>query len=131
MRAIKFRAWAEDWNTHKYQMFYDVQCAYDTVSNKGNVMPHDQWTNFSELLDEKGTTVMQFTGLLDRNGKEIYEGDILSYEFKNPKANYIQEMEWEEAITECCQSSANGYVSKNVENARIIGNLYENPELLK
>lgn len=75
----------------------------------------------------------QFTGLLDKNGEEIYEGDVI----------YFEEPEFETKMLKCeivfyegcfCAKWTNGYIpvwdfsKKDVE---IIGNIYENPELIK
>ncbi len=126
-RQIKFRAWAEDWDTHKMQMFYDVQCAYDTISCEGEVTPHDQWDNFSSVLNDEDAIVMQFTGLLDKNGKEIYEGDIVEYRYTPPevKPSYsVFAVEWQEW-------NPSWSVNNEPDAYEVIGNIYEHPELLK
>lgn len=79
---------------------------------------------------------MQFTGLKDKNGKEIYEGDVLSWSGKCQ-----QVITWEERNED--KTFGHGDFGKQVvigftfegyygppSNATIVGNIYENPELI-
>ena len=61
MRELKFRAW----HPNLRRMFYTCR-----------VGPHD-WANDSGHYGGEHDTLMQFTGLLDKHGKEIYESDII------------------------------------------------------
>lgn len=80
----------------------------------------------------KGETpiVMQYTGLKDKNGKEIYEGDIVII-----GKSLIEEIKWLDEsnwIGEKCP--VNGWVNHGSiykQKPEIIGNIYENPELLR
>jgi len=130
-REIKFRAW-----TKKHEMKYDVvpfqwdyvidRTWHKCISSNGNGILGSGGT---EAKFEVGgyaiaeeSILMQFTGILDKNGKEIYEGDILeNYNvYKFP-------VEWSE--------DREGYPCWNISNpcdyAKVIGNVYENPELLQ
>ena len=94
------------------------------------------------LLDEslseeaKYNVLMQCTGLKDKNGKLIYEGDIVTYEWLTPlgkvwrnDGKYI--VEWLDGF--CLLSNIARYDIEHgtKRNVEIIGNIYENPELLE
>ena len=71
--------------------------------------------------------IMQYTGLKDKNGKEIYEGDIFRAKHDFGPGG------WHEEIGTVSFNLMNGYQWNywDYENLEIIGNKYENPELLK
>jgi uncharacterized phage protein (TIGR01671 family) len=77
-----------------------------------------------------GIHIMQFTGLLDHHRKEIYEGDIMKYE--NYKGEvYFEDVNWcliEDSCVDC--GLASGFYIKQPSGGEVVGNIYENPELL-
>ena len=81
-----------------------------------------------EIPQPEGMKIMQFTGLLDKDGKEIYEGDI----FKRDNDTY--EVSWNGTDAEWqAWKSKMEYLHLDiyeVETAEVIGNIYENPELI-
>ncbi len=122
-REIKFRAWQED--TMLYQVSSGV---YGTRRY------------FSTLYED--CKLMQYTGLKDKNGKEIYEGDILKEISElSPKdhQNRIGTIVYEPNVTSFMVLNDGGYCHLNegkwdknqLEYTEIIGNIHENPELLK
>lgn len=118
-RIIKFRYWDE---LHKEMMDWS-----DLKRQK-----------FIEFLENAEPPIMQFTGLLDKNGKEIFEGDIVKFrDIDNSLPEEILPVIWDEkACGFVCRDSQH---SKGIDMAssydtisgEIIGNVYENPELLK
>ena len=111
MRAIKFRAWDKTLNKIH---------SWSTIENHFTL---------EELLDTNFFEAMQYTGLKDKNGVEIYEGDILSY------FGFEYEVTFEESAfgwSEDGQFYAFAEMAiDEIEKTKIIGNIYENPELAK
>lgn len=79
-----------------------------------------------EGIDTSKIEYMQFTGLKDTKGKEIYEGDIVEWDW-NFAGSILKETAVIESLNEAYQFEG----SEETETWIVIGNIYENPELLK
>jgi len=112
-REIKFRAWDLD----KKQMNFCIFVGIGKIFNM---------TKFFKPKEElKNSVLMQYTGLIDINGKEIYEGDIV----KSYGGIFRSTVEFKNGIFEPFNASDN--CSFYANECEIIGNVYENPELLE
>lgn len=130
MRQIKFRAW-------------------DKEFEGGTMTYSDERLHLEDFFCyHEGQDLMQFTGLLDKNGKEIYEGDIVTAEHYGKEVKHIYEVAWSEGCCSFnfyCQTDENcgnngapvsdfamgcGEGDIDAETIKVIGNIYENPELL-
>ncbi len=67
-------------------------------------------------------TIGQYTGLKDKSGRKIYEGDIVEHEYYH--SNRV--VKWDED-----QAKFDGWYKSEEKHYRIIGNIHDNPELLK
>lgn len=93
-----------------------------------------------EMISEQGDILMQFTGLIDKNGKQAWEGDIarVSYYEKGKLRDYVAEVRYIETEGAFCfyqqHSIGSGrgrmYAVHNAVPWEIIGNIYEHPNLL-
>ena len=125
-RQIKFRAWN---HKHKYMddAFFIRTC--DGATFDVPKFRYDTPNTEIEYTDEF-SPLMQFTGLLDKNGKEIYEGDIISIwgttlkvYWEESDASFMAETLGDNAICESGQEWSG--------SCEVIGNIYQNPELLE
>jgi len=130
MREIKFRAWDEEdkWMGEVTTIDFDENFCYIKTRH---VEDENQF-------DMNGTPIMQYTGLKDKNGKEIYEGDILKItcKFELRKGIEIDVVEWvDSCISFGCSDWLLYELASNHEDGEqefeVIGNIYENPELLE
>ena len=118
-REIKFRAW----DTKSQRMFNDVSI--------GTVHIFDDSYSFKNSAESKDCEFMQFTGLKDKNGKEIYEGDIVEYEEPRFESGMMKsEVIFSLGCFEVGGNSFSEFRHPDID-LEVIGNTYENPDLLK
>lgn len=136
VREIKFRAWD----------IKDKIMWYPTLISIGSLYRNELYSHPSKKFDhEKGNLIsygengdhelMQYTGLKDKNGKEIYEGDIL---YRETRGWFDTNKIYKEKVI--VKYKSDGFYGKGTSLRffltsktpfYVIGNIYENPELLK
>lgn len=128
MREIKFRAWDTE---NRRMLIQDTDFGY--ISTRGVDLLTTNAVS-KGLRHNTNVILLQFTGLTDKNGKEIYEGDIIKSKHYLPDENGRYSFPSNENNSEIRLS----IVTWNENAARfdntlgeVIGNIYENPELLK
>jgi uncharacterized phage protein (TIGR01671 family) len=132
MREIKFRAWVKDpLDRGNERMVYEANTI--RIGLDGQIYFGRDFNGRMTDISTSHLVLMQWTGLFDRNGKPIFEGDILDY----PK--------WVVAycgdVKDCLEMDCGWYIQRDDFESwteleckttyEIIGNIYENPELLK
>ncbi len=135
MREIKFRAW---WKEAKLMADVEVWRENDIVIIVPVVSSIPGHKFERQLLDEGQYELMQFTGLKDKNGIPIFEGDIVRWYSKSShlKKEKIDVILWVKRsgyfpMTKQSQSAIKKYRDGfRTTYCEIIGNIYENPDLL-
>lgn len=122
----KFRAW----HKKEKKMIILGECIELRLDDSGWMIIDDYKQEV--VCNEEDGILLQSTGLKDKNGKEIFEGDILKVT-RGKNNPYI--VEWSQEVCMFCLASGKSapmnLLDKYQDLYEIIGNIYENPELLK
>ena len=135
MRDIKFRGkhkntYGDKW-AHGYYAMKDgkhviiMPHAEDYIKSLNEPKPIPQ-ISVEHTIDVN--TLGQYTGLHDKNGTEIYEGDIVT----NGDENIRYVVEWKDTGLKARQTGNKSYIGLDAykDTLEVIGNIYDNPELL-
>lgn len=125
MREIKFRAFIKELNEIR-------EVEYINFLKKMISFPNKFCKEYYLNADFDEIELMQYTGLKDKNEKEIYEGDILKLRDNHGIQLVKYHDEWSAFIVESQKDTSVGILGLyfDKEDFEIIGNAYENPELL-
>ncbi len=130
-RTIKYRIWSKLVNKWVTDLFVENLCNPDS-------------NNINDIFNNENLVFQQFTGLKDKNGKEIFEGDILKADFNTDECYSLQEVIfdvhegcWDLKILNpdklnfsCNQNLTLTKDEINLYSLEVFGNIYENTELL-
>lgn len=143
MRDIKFRAW-----DRKYKKMHYKVCIGNTDENDDNYTAHSvylhpgdtdyridppgRWMNFDEHSDY---VIMQYIGLKDKNGKEIYKSDVVLWDGRKAVIEWLPRMAgyyamWKGEGVHFHDMQEILPSHGGLRHIEVIGNIHENPELL-
>lgn len=123
---FRFRAWQKNYQ----KMYYDVEMTYDYPCEPRGA----EQSSFGDVLENDDYVLMQCTGLKDKNGKLIYEGDIVAVILANGELEDIGCVKYGYFNCSCCDGVYGwGFGDADIRNYdryTIVGNIHENPEMI-
>lgn len=145
MREIKFRAYDSHYKYMNYKVLVGIYGEWDKVKDDENYTACSMWIE-PEKVDYKcephwahfepyhqNIHLMQYTGLHDKNGKEIYEEDIVKVDDIDLAVIYYDDDRMAWGIKEIGEWYFDSpLLSENVSlELEVVGNIYDNPDLLE
>ena len=123
MREIKFRAW----DKIRKKMYDSVFYSYD---RKTGIMNLDTDLGVIHFSERQAFELIQYTGLKDKNNKEIYEGDIIEFDYNCKTNRFAVEFLYG---AYCFDTPGGLWFLKrfNREQIKVIGNIHQNPERMR
>lgn len=138
-REIKFRVWDNKYKYMNYKVLVGIYGDWEKVKDDKNYTacamwiepdkvdykcePH--WTHFEPY--HKDIHLMQYTGIKDKNGVEIYEGDKVMFDYEWTKPDEIGVITWNK---DTASFQIKGHIPsssmKHLDRMKVIGNIYEN-----
>ena len=129
MREYKFRSWANG----EMRQVNGLACTDDSEKMDlvdDEIGGYDAVYDYDEL---ETRILMQYTGVKDKNGKEIYDGDIVKYTERNLENAFGGKGDAYKEKKRIVRWFMDGWVIPKgfVQDIEVIGNIYENPELVE
>ena len=127
MREIEFRAW--DKKRKKMVNVYTLIIGNEKISYEVKEIFGNYAANYLQTIDIEQCELMQYTGVRDKNGVKIFECDIVKFDNKLYKVIWDND-ECRFGLTNNVENTLLLLTSWRMQKLEVIGNIYENPELL-